>query len=69
MDGQHYQAEARDLVEAERAASGAVRQLRQDLRDEKTAHENAVGAGKCPHICVCVCVCVLIRLAIFAAVS
>ncbi|KAI8474137.1 MAG: hypothetical protein J3K34DRAFT_151162 [Monoraphidium minutum] len=36
------EASARDLVEAERAAGAAVRQLRQDLRDERIAHEAAM---------------------------
>ncbi|KIY96422.1 flagellar associated protein [Monoraphidium neglectum] len=36
------EARARELVEAERAASAAVRSLRQDLKDERAAHEVAM---------------------------
>jgi hypothetical protein len=39
------QAAARELAESERAAAVAVRQLWQDMRDEKAAHEEAVKGG------------------------
>ena len=39
---EYEKADARSLVESERAATVAVRQLRQDLRDEKVAHDALV---------------------------
>lgn len=45
LAGSQPQARARELSDAERAAAAAVRQLRQDLRDEKAAHDEAVRNG------------------------
>ena len=36
------QVEMRQIIEAERAASGAVKQLKWDLKEEKTEHEERV---------------------------